>query len=62
MKHPATELGEKRICPITKRQFIEGWSEEETFDVCDQCADEHETLARRLHKLNLERGRQRKEG
>jgi len=51
MRHPAEELGEKRVCPITGRQFMETWSDKAIYDSCLECKPSGLKVAERLALL-----------
>lgn len=59
MRHPVEELGDRRICPVTGRQFRQCWTDNtkrpwSQYNECDQCSPNHETVGQMLHRLNQE--------
>lgn len=60
MRHPENEFGDQRICPETKKQFRECWTNNlkkpwSFFNECDQCNKGHKSIAEMLYDLNNER-------
>lgn len=60
MRHPVENTGEKRVCPVTGKQFHECWTNNllrpwTEFNECDSCAPHRETIPETLRRLNDER-------
>ncbi len=59
MRHPASEVGPRRICPTTGTQFDNAWSNHSKpgcYNECDQCfPDESKSISQKLKELSNSR-------
>ena len=59
MYHPATAIGNKRICPVTKKLFDMAWTDHNLpgcFNKCKQCfPEEYISVGQKLAELNKEK-------